>query len=133
MEPRQFIALTALLLTAQVQAENYICQVKAASGVAYTSGKWEGIKVNSDDSYVVVAVEETSHRYEVKRIGDKHPIASCEKGFEENEFIDCNGWQRFIFNRKTDRFMTSMMFGYIDGIDEAGIFPTLEVGVCNSF
>ena|SRR5215213_2691024 len=134
------LSLTALLAyLSNAHAAQYLCVTEKSVVFAYdkVTKTWDNANFTTDAKYLVSESNDPKYAYQLTRIGNKDPLASCKQGFNEYGYIFCTtfpgynsfGFYDFRFNRINGRFLFSSLAGYYNVIPENSKWYTDE----NSF
>ncbi|MEY5028045.1 MAG: hypothetical protein RLZ63_360 [Pseudomonadota bacterium] len=108
----------------------YLCIPDGASGISWnkSSKRWEQTKFNVQN--VKLLLKKTNSGWEWSDFGESY----SQKCGEINNvgFLNCDiiGGQ-LKFNKNTLRFMTTYLFGYVDGYDTNDDTPSIRFGKCS--
>lgn len=134
--------LVSLGFTAQVSAADpYLCVADMVTGFAYNKAldRWQATEFQATRKYVVKKSANPPFSFEVTALGTSYPIASCQAGFSEYGFLNCEGPIEFRMNRNNLRYTRVYFGGYIGamnpaaGTEDGGDSPTIEIGKCTAF
>ena len=141
------LALAALLLlAASANAQNsFVCAADHSVGLKFdkTTKRWKPAIFNASDKYLITRANEIQRkqgqRWEIRTIGSDSPSFTCKEEFTERGILTCEGFGEFVFNKKSNRFLTSYMMGYVYdgpdhpfGIEEGADTPSLTAGRCSA-
>src|SRR6266581_3355011 len=96
-------AATYLFICSCALAEQYLCVPDKATGFAYdiNSKDWGYTRFKTDKKYLIAPSKEKEYVYAFTEVGDKSPIAYCEKDVK--------------FNKVDMRFQMISSGGYVGG------------------
>lgn len=124
---------------AAADEQSYLCVAEQSTGFSFKNGSWQSTGFKADDKYVIkpVSAEFTktmpNAKWIVVPLGDVAPMSVCGE-FNENGWLQsCGGFVQFSFNRKTLKFLSAYMIGYVyteDGKENANT-PSLTIGKCS--
>ncbi|HKF95788.1 MAG TPA: hypothetical protein VKB96_14585 [Gammaproteobacteria bacterium] len=129
------LSLTALLAyLSNAHAAQYLCVTEKSVGFAYdkVTKTWDNANFTTDAKYLVSESNDPKYAYQLTRIGNKDPLASCKQGFNEYGYIFCadvgfgSGFKLygFRFNRIIGKFLLTYPDGYynvVPGMDNPAI------------
>jgi hypothetical protein len=137
------IALTAaltLLATPVSSEERYLCETVTSGGVRYdtTSKEWVGTRFKTTKSLIISKPTDggpyEGRAFVVTKLGTSYASGSCAKPFDSEGNLKCGMlFGELLFNKNTMRFLSTYMFGYLDGIDNNDNTPAISIGVCSPF
>ena len=116
-------------------ANQYLYVAEKSVGFAYdkvVTKTWENADFSADVKYLVSESNDPKYAYQLTRIGNKDPLASCKQGFNEYGYIFCadvgfgSGFKLygFRFNRIIGKFLLTYPDGYynvVPGMDNPAI------------
>jgi len=149
---------------AEDRSTSYLCISAQSTGFAYDNARhdWNVTRFAAGKKYIVRRVTKDtiaefdagirvplSSAWAVWKFGnDKVPFAECQKDFAENGMLFCEGEAslHFQFSRRTGRFISGTVYGYVSGavsapatfgapaIDwpEGSNTPFMEIGTCSA-
>src|SRR6266700_562863 len=134
-------AATYLFICSCALAEQYLCVPDKATGFAYdiNSKDWGYTRFKTDKKYLIAPSKEKEYVYAFTEVGDKSPIAYCEKDFNSGGYLFCNQLEIDVkFNKVDMRFQMISSGGYVGGglggLSEAkagGLW--VQIGKCSPF
>jgi hypothetical protein len=109
-------------------AESYLCISEAAGGVFYGNGRWDDGKMSIGKKFLFKG----NAWYE---FGSSNPqVIGCKKVEDRfsGSFVECQDeFYHIRFNKKNLRYSRFYLFGFVDGKDNAGNTPHVEIGKCS--
>lgn len=135
----------ALLCSAALAADGFLCVAEQAAGIAYNKAtkEWAATTFRADENLLITKANtdesKRGAKWMVKKIGSGGPAFFCKEDFDEAGFIQCDGFGRFIFNRRNNRFVSTYVMGYVhDRLgqesflgEEGANTPAIKAGKCN--
>lgn len=126
-------------------ADSYLCASDLTTGFSPSGdGKtWVTSKFKAEDKFIIARAEDVQKTagfvWVVKPIGSKTIHFACKADFSEHGYLQCEGMGQFQFNRKTNRFLRTYTFGYVnDGaVNDNPLMapgantPYIEIGRCS--
>ena len=119
-----------------------LCVADMASGFAFdkSKGSWNAATFRTQKKYLVTKSSQKGFAWDIKEVGEKLPISACEKDFNEDGILTCDGFQEFHINKTNGRFLSAYRIGYWNdnsSSDKDDIFregkntPHMEIGKCS--
>jgi len=129
--------------------DSYICVAESATGFKFEKQlkQWSPTAFKTSDKFIVrrPKAEELklvkNASWVVMKVGSDMPNSVCTKDFNEYGFLFCEGFEKFDMNRKSLRFLSAYLIGYVgDSIPgessgdkrmaEGSNTPSLQIGTC---
>ena len=112
---------------------SYICVVDQMTGFKASGDVWHLTNFKPDGKYVVRPAkgdELKQGNWVVSEIGEEYATANCADFNEYGWLTQCEGFEEFRFNRKTLRFLTAYLVGYV-GEGAISDTPSIAIGKCS--
>lgn len=110
--------------------EGYLCVSEAAGGVSFdkNSQKWRSTVFRNDNKKILI--NKKNNQWTMKAF-DNSFETDCTPP-NEYGYMFCNKlFGELKFNTKNRRYISTYLFGYIDGSDNNDNTPAVEIGVCS--
>jgi len=126
-----FIATIPILISQNIAyaQEGYLCVSEAAGGVSYDKGSktWKGTSFNIKSEKQLITKK--GNKWIIKDFGstlENECTISSASNIMKCDKIHSD----LILNTKTLRYISSYLWGYIDGVDNNNNTPHIEIGIC---
>ena len=121
----------------------YLCVSERSAGFKFDAraDSWASTNFRTEAKYLVAPSKNAQYAFQITKVGENIPTASCEDGFNEPGYLLCTGiGGEFKFNRDNGRFLLVYAIGYFNVLpklnqitDEKSDTPFLEIGKCSPF
>jgi hypothetical protein len=136
------LTLVSFAFANKASAAQWICLTEQSTGFYFDTALklWKPTNFRSESKFVVKNSTLTGYKYDIKKVGQEFPIASCKDDFFASTFLHCSGiGGSFKFNKVTLRFQNVYEMGYfnptpgLNNAKEGEDTPAIEIGKCSEF
>jgi len=128
--------LLLILISGATFADQYLCKEEHAAGFRYEKSGWVATKFKADEKFIIKKPRpkgsDSKMAYVITILGREYPYGWCNTDFNERGVIGCQliGGS-FTFNKKSGRFLSTYLAGYVDGVDQNTNNPSMQIGTCS--